>query len=108
MNTKTKNKESEKLDGNANNMNNKDSLIEYKEIEGTPFQVVRKTEENGINSYFVMFGKYRISEKIDTEEEATEEAAKLDWWKIMSVAHAIAEQLIEQDKIKQTTKLKKV
>lgn len=81
-----------------------DSLIEYKEVENTPFTIVKKVEENDEINYFVLFGKYRISEALKTEEEATEQATTIDWWKIMSVAHAIAEQIIEQNEIKKLTK----
>lgn len=79
--------------------NKQDYLIEYEQIENTPFTVVKREEENDETNYYVMFGKYRISEAIKNQEEARANARELDWWKIMSVAHAIAEQIIDQKEL---------
>lgn len=95
-----------KQEKKSNTTDNKDYLIEYEEQENTPFTVVKKVEENDDINYYVMFGKYRISEAIKDQEEARKNAKIIDWWKIMSVAHVIAENLIEQQKI--DTNLKKV
>ncbi len=75
-------------------------LIKYEEVKNTPFQTVRVENEDDTVEYYVMFGKYRISEKMKSEEEAKKEAKTIDWWKIMSVCHAIAEQVVEAKELK--------
>lgn len=104
MNTETTQKLG-KSRGNVNETDNKDCLIEYKQVEGTPFQVVTKEHpELDVKEYYVMFGKYRISEKIEEEEEAMKQAKVIDWWKIMSIAHAIAEELISKNELEKKMK----
>ncbi len=71
------------------------TLIEYKQVKDTPFTVAKIERENEeLHDYYIMMGKYRISEKFENEEEVMEEAGKIDWWKIMGVIHAIASEIV--------------
>lgn len=60
-----------------NNPKENSTLIEYEQIEGTPYKAV-KTEEG----WFLTIGNYKLTEPTKTLEE-TEEKLKTDQWHIM-------------------------
>lgn len=55
-------------------------LIEIKEIEDTPFTAVRHEKD-----WFLMMGKYRLTEALTSEEECKEASKDASWWRIMSL-----------------------
>lgn len=77
-----------------------EELIKIIEIEDSPFQIV-KTEDK----YFLAMGKYRLSEMFDTEKEAREDVKDLSWFRLLSVMHAVASEVIEHDKAVEKAKL---
>ena len=50
------------------------------EVKETPFTIV---EEQG--KWFVVMGKYRLSETLGTKEEAIEDAERTDWMRLMQI-----------------------
>lgn len=66
--------------GNPNNSNSNSELIKRTEVENTPFTVITIENES-----FVTLGKYRLTEKFETEKEAIESASKITWDNIMQV-----------------------
>lgn len=67
--------------GEVNNSNSNYELMKRKNIENTPFTII--TIEN--NEHFITLGKYRLSEKYETFEEAEQNANTIDWNKIMQI-----------------------
>lgn len=61
------------------------SLIDYEEVEETPFTIV--TDEKGS---FVVMGSYRLTTSM-TKEEAREDAKRTDWFRIMQVIEVMNE-----------------
>lgn len=59
---------------------------EMEPVEQTPFHIVR-TEAD----WFVVIGKYRVSDRHDTKEEALKDAKTIDWNKIITVMTVILE-----------------
>lgn len=59
---------------------NSEELIEYHEIKDTPFTIARNGDE-----WFVLMGKYRLTEKLKDKAEATKEAKSMTWFRIMQV-----------------------
>lgn len=70
--------------GLVNEKDNKQSgneqLIEYHPVKGTPFTVARQNKE-----WFVLMGKYRFTQDLKSRREATKEALKMNWERIMQV-----------------------
>ena len=62
-------------------MNNSDctskELINFTQVENTPFTVISKEEQ-----HIVMLGKYRISETFESKEEAIKDANSITWNRI--------------------------
>lgn len=76
-------------------------LIDYSKVEGTPFTIATKEREDSEElEHSVLFGKYLISGKYKTKEEAEADAQEMNWFKIMAIAHAIADERIEAYKLK--------
>lgn len=71
-----------------NNHNNNSTLIDYKEIEGTPFTMVRKEDK-----YFLIMGDYRMTEPTNTEEETMEKIEKEKWLLIFHIAATVIEKM---------------
>lgn len=74
--------------GNAENTSKQDSkskeLIRY--VDETPFAVVQT--EMG---FYVIMGKYRMSESFKSYEEAEQDAKRVDWMRILQVMGAVVE-----------------
>ena len=75
-------------------------LVEYIEIEGTPFTAVK---EGG--SWFLVMGRYRLTEALTSKEEAIKEGANQTWWRIMQVVKIMIEDH-EKNKDKDKEELK--
>lgn len=76
----------DKLNGHTNvEETNKASLVEYEEVEETPFRVYG----SGENKYVVLMGKYRLTNELE-KEEAIEYAKKMDWDILLQVMTIIA------------------
>lgn len=79
--------------GNAENTNSKKSnlteLITH--IDETPFAVIESEQ-----GFSVVMGKYRMSEAFKTKEEATENAKKITWMRILQVMGATMENYNEK------------
>lgn len=78
------------------NENNKskssgEQLIEYFQVENTPFTVARNGTE-----WFVLMGKYRFTEDVKTKKAAIQEARKMTWDRILQVITAVINDHEEQ------------
>lgn len=85
MKSTMKNKsEQEESNGNVNQTNNNDlnsnELKRIEEVEGTPFTVVKDNE-----LYYILLGKYRLSEEYLIKEIAIQDAKTMNWNRIMQV-----------------------
>lgn len=79
----------EPYNGNADqtskqDWNYKEELLTY--VEETPFAIVKQEE-----GYFVIMGKYRMSEAIQKREEAYKNAKSITWMRILQVIGATIE-----------------
>ena len=79
--------------GRLENTNNSDllsknekntKLVEFKQVKETPFTLAKQNEE-----WYILLGKYRLSEGYETEKEAEKEAKRVCWNKIMQVMSVI-------------------
>ena len=79
--------------GRLDNTNNTDllsknkkntKLVEFKQVKETPFTLAKQNEE-----WYILLGKYRLSEGYETEKEAEKEAKRVCWNKIMQVNSVI-------------------
>ena len=59
-------------------------LVEFKQVKETPFTLAKQNEE-----WYILLGKYRLSEGYETEKEGEKEAKKICWKKIMQVISVI-------------------
>lgn len=81
-----KNTTSNEQHGSVNDMNSKNcssenhELVEIHHIDNTPFTVI-KTNEN----WYVTMGKYRLTQAMETREEAEENAQRMDWDRLIQV-----------------------
>lgn len=78
-------------DGTAKKTDNNQSnsqLIEYVQIEKTPFTAVRKEEE-----WYLMMGKYRLNDQpFKSLKEVQEDAKDASWFRIMQVVGVMVEE----------------
>ncbi len=66
------------------------NLINYQDIEGTPFVIVDKEVEGEEGrKYFAMFGKYQMHEAFESRSEAIKWAKKVTWNKILQLIIAV-------------------
>lgn len=75
---------------NVNEQDKQDSseqIMKYEHVEGTPFTVI--SHEKG---HTVMIGKYRLSDDYHFEDEALEDAKRMDWDRIMQVMGVMIEE----------------
>lgn len=84
--------------GNASVTDKPSSLIDYEQLEGTPFLIVSMEQENSNKKeHFGAIGKVRITEMYETKEKAIEETVEITWDRIVQVMTVIIE---EKDRIK--------
>ena len=75
-------------DQDFSNVEENEELTKIEVVEGTPFTVVKVDDQ-----YFLALGKYRLSELLDSEEEAKEEINDLSWNRLLSVMYAVANEV---------------
>lgn len=86
----------EKFNFNFNNMSKvvglngevkeNEELVKFAPIEGTPFTVARIIEDSKDEpDYYVLFGSYRFSDALSSEQEAIDSARVISWDKIIAV-----------------------
>lgn len=90
--------EHEKSNGNANETTNNKSnsneeLLEQIPVENTPFTVIRQEKD-----YFVVMGKYRLTEKLETKEQALEAALDESWFRLMQIMRIMIEEYAKEKK----------
>lgn len=77
--------------GNANETDKSNStskqLMETKPINESPFTAVRLE-----NDWFLTMGKYRLTEKLQSEEECLEAARDASWHRLMQVIQIMIEE----------------
>lgn len=77
--------------GNANETDKSNStskqLMETKPINESPFTAVRLE-----NDWFLTMGKYRLTEKLQSEEECLEAARDASWHRLMQVIKIMIEE----------------
>lgn len=78
---------------------NKEELIEFIDVPGSPFKVIRQEKE-----YYTIFGQYRLSEAYESKEEAIKDAQREDWMRVMHVMEIIAKFTYEDLKQKENGK----
>jgi len=71
---------------NAEQEIKQDYLIEREEVNGTPFTLVKQNE-----NWYVLLGKYRLSEAYQEKEEALKDANRNDWMRTMQVVGIMIE-----------------
>ena len=64
----------------SNTTDSKNSLIDIKILENTPFRIVTIEGKS-----FGVIGKYRITEEYEDAEKLEKDLAKIDWNKIVNV-----------------------
>lgn len=70
-----------------------EQLIEYHKVEGTPFTIARNGKE-----WFVLMGKYRLTEDVKTRRNAMQNALKMTWDRMMQVMQImITDELNERE-----------
>lgn len=65
---------------------NGEQLIEYFEIKNTPFTVAKHE-----GKYYIMMGKYRLTEPLPNKGHAMYEAKRMSWTRIMQVISVMIE-----------------
>lgn len=63
-------------------------LLEKEEVEGTPFTIVKNEE-----LWYILLGKYRLTEGYEDKEEALKEANVINWNKILQVCIIIGKEV---------------
>lgn len=57
-------------------------LAQRKQLEGTPFYIIKQTTENEKEKYFITMGDYRLTEPTDNEYD-TIDKLKTEHWNIV-------------------------
>lgn len=74
---------------------NSEELIQYHKVENSPFTIAKYEGE-----WFVMMGKYKLTQGIKTKQEALKQATETSWGRIMQVIHIMIEDNNETNKTK--------
>lgn len=69
-------------------------LTEYEQVKGTPFTAVK---DNG--KWYVLMGKYRLTESFETKTEAVKDAEEITYFRIMQVFQIMMQDYEDQKKI---------
>ncbi len=87
------NNKSKEVHGNAEGMNNT-PLISYEEVEKTPFTIATVLNEHvDKTEFYIMMGKYRLSEMLLDKKVAIIQAKEMTWNRIMQVIGVMHEEL---------------
>lgn len=84
-------------DGNVKETDNKDlnyELIEKYEIPNSPFTAIRNDKE-----WFLVLGKYRLTDTLRTKEECIEDAQDASWFRVMQVVGIMLEEYDKKTEI---------
>lgn len=68
-------------------------LIEHTGVEGTPFTAV--TDSDGT---FITLGRYKLTERFDTVENAMQNMEENKWTQILNIVAIVQEKIIEKEK----------
>lgn len=72
-----------------------DTLIEQFHVENTPFIIVKADDK-----FFVALGRYRITNMLNSKEEAEYLIDNKDWNMLASVISVLSQAIINESKIK--------
>lgn len=75
------------------------SLIDRRPIENTPFCVIEfEREESPEKWFFIVAGKYRVTDEFRTEEECWVDLEKNKWSVVMILAELVIEEMTKAEK----------
>jgi hypothetical protein len=69
-------------------------LVEYEQVKGTPFTAVKDG-----NKWYVLMGKYRLTEAMETKAEAVKDAEEITYFRIMQIFNIMMQDYQDQKKI---------
>lgn len=69
-------------------------LVETLMVEDTPFTILKWDEK-----YYLCLGKYRLTEALDSKEQAMEEVNNASWFRMLQIIHAVVHEEIKADKL---------
>ncbi|AXH74971.1 MAG: hypothetical protein [Microviridae sp.] len=72
-------------------VDNVEELVQYEQIEGTPFTMVRHEDQ-----YFLAMGKYRLTPLLDKQSCLSRANELPDWQMITQVIHIMVRHAIEE------------
>ncbi len=98
----------EKLNGQTSikKTHKEECLIERKEIEGTPFTMIRQEIVENKPEWFIVMGNHRLTEPTTSEETQLEKLVN-DYWKIVVNVIAIVIEKYNQTKTQEYEMAKK-
>lgn len=83
--------------------NNPSTLVERNPIINTPFHTVKENEK-----WFIVIGRYKLTDAVDTEEEALKELETKKWLilvnTICAINHADLERNLRENEVTKKTK----
>lgn len=74
------------------------NLIERKQIEGTPFTMIKQVMDNDKTKYFLVMGDHRLTEPTYNEEETLQKLLTEQWLITTNVIAIITDKMLEQQK----------
>lgn len=87
----------------SNSNSSNEELVTRKQIPGTPFNIIGANEK-----WWGTMGKYRLTEQLDTEEDAVMQTTTMTWDRVIQIMQALIEINQEEKEFKTTgEKLKK-
>lgn len=73
-------------------------IVENFPIKGSPITISKYQ-----NQYYVLLGKYRLSEApFPTRKQAEEDAKRTDWFRVMQIMRAVAQEAYNENKLNET------
>lgn len=82
-------------DNSQSNIQKGTQLVEQIKIEGEPFTILKWDDK-----YYLTLGKYRLTEALETEEQAREEVHNVSWFRILQVLHIVVKEELNETKYK--------
>lgn len=76
---------------------NGEQLVEYIEVKDTPFTVARNDKD-----WYLLMGKYRLTEALKTKEEAMGAVNTQRWIRIMQVINIMIDDAKDQTRLNNT------
>lgn len=94
------NKKTEEQLNTSNNANethgNNSNLFERKQVDGTPFTIIKQTTDNDKEIYFLVMGDHRLTEPTETEQQTLEKIITEHWKILTNVIAIITEKMLDQ------------